>query len=165
MLRISKSFLALAVLLLSLGACIDEEQASTAPSETTGDATLVEPTPAVDSSNFTYIQWMDSVKNLGVLKEGEKIEVLFPFKNIGDKPLVINNVVASCGCTVPEKPEEPIMPGKQGIIKAVFDSKGRAGTNHKTITVKANTFATQNHLLEFDVEVKAADNKATKANG
>ena len=53
--------------------------------------------------------------------------------------LIIKNVTASCGCTIPEKPEEPIAPGNTGKIKATFDSRGRAGMNQKVITVVANT--------------------------
>lgn len=127
--------------------CISEE----APAS---DGTAEAATAAMaDSSNFTSIQWIDSVKNLGRLMEGQKAEVTFRFKNTGSKPLVIASVNASCGCTVPEKPEKPIMPGGEGSIKAVFDSNGRQGNNHKTISVSANTVGTQTHTLEFDVEV------------
>jgi hypothetical protein len=52
------------------------------------------------------------------IKEGEIVEVTYRFKNTGNMPLVVDNVSASCGCTVPEKPEEPIMPGKRRIDKS-----------------------------------------------
>jgi hypothetical protein len=67
--------------------------------------------------------------------------------------LVIANVVASCGCTVPEKPEQPFAPGEEGVIKAKFDSNGRKGENRKQITVEANTSPVNIHDLEFRVEV------------
>ena len=67
--------------------------------------------------------------------------------------LIIKNVTASCGCTIPEKPEEPIAPGNTGKIKATFDSRGRAGMNQKVITVVANTKETI-HTLIFDVDVE-----------
>jgi hypothetical protein len=101
---------------------------------------------------ITTIQWIDSAKNLGKVKEGEKIEINYRFKNTGNEQLIINNVVVSCGCTVAEKPQEPIAPGAEGIIKATFDTKGRVGTNHKTMTVYANTAETVN-TVSFDVEV------------
>ncbi len=108
-----------------------------------------------DTTNFTTIQWIDSLtKNLGTVKEGPQIEVTYHFKNTGDKPLIIEDVSASCGCTVPEKPEKPFAPGEEGDIKAKFNTEGRSGTNHKTITVKANTKGTQTHMLEFQVEVE-----------
>jgi hypothetical protein len=80
--------------------------------------------------------------------------------NTGSKPLVIKNVQATCGCTVPEIPKEPVMPGKSGYIKAVFDSKGRAGENHKSITVFANTTPGE-HKLDFSVNVMAKAPKAS----
>jgi hypothetical protein len=53
-------------------------------------------------------------------------------------PLIISNVSASCGCTVPEKPEAPIKTGEIGVIKVKFDSNGRAGSAYKTVTVLSN---------------------------
>jgi hypothetical protein len=114
-------------------------------------ATGVEP---MKPKAVTSIQWLDSAKNLGKVKEGEKIEISFRFKNTGAEPLVVNNVVVSCGCTVAGKPEQPVMPGEEGVIKATFDSNGRAGTNHKTMAVYTNT-ANAVHTLAFDVEVEA----------
>ena len=107
-----------------------------------------------DTTNFTTVMWIDSVyTDLGKVKEGAQVEISYRFKNTGVKPLVIANVIAGCGCTVPEKPEEPIAPGEEGVIKAKFDSKGRKGENRKNITVEANTNPTRSHLLEFRVDV------------
>jgi hypothetical protein len=103
---------------------------------------------------MTTILWLDSVKNVGKVKEGEKIELSFRFKNTGTEPLVVNNVVVSCGCTVAGKPEKPVMPGEEGVVKATFDSQGRAGTNHKTMAVYTNT-AEGVSTVAFDVEVEA----------
>ena len=64
----------------------------------------------------------------------------FEVKNTGDRPLIIEKVEASCGCTTPEKPEAPILPGKTDRIKVVFKSKpGQKGEQYKTVTVTANT--------------------------
>ncbi|MEP7107613.1 MAG: DUF1573 domain-containing protein [Ferruginibacter sp.] len=87
----------------------------------------------------TMVQLIDSVYNFGKVTEGEKVTFNFRFKNTGTNPLVITSTTASCGCTVPEKPEKPVMPGETGFIKVVFNSMGRAGHNEKTITVMANT--------------------------
>jgi hypothetical protein len=92
-----------------------------------------------DKDFVTQIEWLTDFKNFGKIDEGQKLEVIFEYKNVGEKPLVIKNVQASCGCTVPEIPKEPVMPGKTGMLKAVFDSQGRAGENNKTITVYSNT--------------------------
>lgn len=109
---------------------------------------------AQDKANFTSIQWLDSTyKDLGKVKEGQVVEVAYRFKNSGTKSLVIVNVSASCGCTIPEKPEKPIAPGEEGVIKAKFDSKGRPkGEARKEVFVKANTDP-QDQQLSFRVEI------------
>ncbi len=93
------------------------------------------------SANFkdtTTVQVIDSIYNFGKITDGEKVEYNFRFKNTGNKPLIISAARASCGCTVPEKPEEPIPPGEIGFLKVVFDSKGRVGNTHKDIRVSSN---------------------------
>ena len=108
-----------------------------------------------DTANFTNIQWIDpTYQELGKVKEGQVVEVTWRFKNSGNKPLIITNASASCGCTVADKPEEPILPGKEGIIKAKFDSKGREGMQRKEVYVTANTSSTTNHQLSFALEVQ-----------
>lgn len=86
----------------------------------------------------TTVQAIDSVYNFGKITEGEKVEFSFRFKNTGKKPLVVTNASASCGCTVPEKPERPILPGETGFLKVVFNSKGKSGHQEKNITVSSN---------------------------
>ncbi len=60
----------------------------------------------------------------------------FEFTNTGDAPLIITNVQSTCGCTVPSKPTEPIMPGKTGKIDVKYNMN--PGTIRKTITVESN---------------------------
>jgi Protein of unknown function (DUF1573) len=108
-----------------------------------------------DKDFTTEIAWTQTEKDLGTIEEGQKIEIAFEFTNKGKKPLVIKNVTATCGCTVPEIPKEPVMPGQKGLIKAVFDSQGRAGANQKTISVDANTLPEGSHILNFSVNVNA----------
>jgi hypothetical protein len=111
------------------------------------------PPPITDSTQFTTIQWLDSSKDFGKIEEGQKLEVSFRFKNTGDKPLVIERVQPSCGCTVAEQSTEPIAPGGEGQVKASFNSQGRTGINHKTLYVYANTKGTRSHSLQFVVQV------------
>jgi hypothetical protein len=61
-------------------------------------------------------------KNFGRITEGQKLEVSYKFRNSGDQPLIIEKVQPSCGCTVAEQPTEPIAPGNEGVIKALFTS-------------------------------------------
>ena len=118
------------------------------PAETASAATEQTAAPA----EVTTIQWLDSVQNFGKVTDGEKVMITFHFKNTGTKPLVIASVQASCGCTVPSKPEEPIAPGAEGKITAEFNSEGRVGKASKNITVTANTKESITVLL-FEGEV------------
>lgn len=97
-------------------------------------------TPAnqVEIKDPTTVQIIDSAYDFGKTTEGEIVEYNYRFKNTGTKPLVVTNVSASCGCTVPEKPEQPIKPGETGYIKVKFNSEHRVGKAHKTITVSSN---------------------------
>lgn len=107
-----------------------------------------------DSANFTTIEWLDSTtKDLGKIKEGQVVEIHFRFRNSGDKNLIIANVSASCGCTIPEKPEKPIPPGAEDVIKAKFDSRGRKGPVTKDIYVEANVTPSTSIPLRFTGEV------------
>ncbi len=86
--------------------------------------------------------------DFGKIKEGDKVEHEFNFKNTGKTPLIITNATPTCGCTVPEYPTKPIMPGEKGIIKVVFNSQGKMGMQDKvvTLTSNANPAATMLHL-------------------
>ena len=128
-------------------ACNDADQ--TAPATSNAEA-RAKPT---DSLQLTTIQWMDSVKNLGKITEGQKLEIAFRFKNTGNKPLIIESVRPGCGCTVADYPKEPIAPGAEGEITGSFDSHGRENLQRKEITVTANTKGSPLHTLIFEVDV------------
>lgn len=64
---------------------------------------------------------------------------VFKFKNVGKSPLIITNVKGSCGCTVPTKPEKPIMPGETGEIKVKY-ATNRIGPFSKTVTITSNAY-------------------------
>jgi hypothetical protein len=86
----------------------------------------------------TTVLVIDTTHNFVKAVDGDMVEFNFRFKNTGNKPLIITNASASCGCTVPEKPELPILPGDTSFIKVVFNSKGRVGEAHKTVRVTSN---------------------------
>jgi len=109
----------------------------------------------VEPAALTKVEWLDGMdKDFGKIEEGKILEVSFRFKNVGDKPLVISNVSASCGCTVPETPKKPYQPGETGVIKASFNSTGKVGANSKQVNVFANLDPSMTTLV-FRVEVKA----------
>jgi hypothetical protein len=86
----------------------------------------------------TTVQILDTAYDFGKAVEGEKIDFSFRFKNTGTHPLIIQKAVASCGCTKPEWPMQPIPPGGIASVKAEFNSEGRVGPAHKVITVTSN---------------------------
>ena len=71
-----------------------------------------------------------------VTKRGDNGVRSFEFTNTGDAPLIITNVLSTCGCTVPTKPTAPIMPGKTGKIEVKYSMV--PGPIRKTITVESN---------------------------
>jgi hypothetical protein len=118
-------------------------------SETGAEAQLAEKTVLEDTTKFTKILWIDSIdRQLGELKPGREVQITWRFKNAGDRPLIIEGVSASCGCTIPEKPEKPLLPGEEGVIKATFNGSG-TGVIAKQVHVTANTNPTKNHTLSF----------------
>ena len=113
-------------------------------------------TEAAAVAASTTVQMIDSVYDFGKIAEGENVEFSYRFKNTGSNPLIVSNVSASCGCTVPEKPEAPIKPGETGFIKVKFNSEGRPGMAHKTVNVLANASpAFPELLLKGEVSPKA----------
>ena len=95
---------------------------------------------AIGFTDSTSMIMLDSTYDFGKVTDGEKVTFNYRFRNTGDKPLIIASAVASCGCTVPEKPEEPIKPGETGILKVIFNSEGRVGPAHKEIRVSSNAY-------------------------
>ena len=98
-------------------------------------------------TNFSYAQVLDDSKpefkfvtetiNYGKINSGADGVRVFEFTNIGKSPLIITRVQASCGCTVPKKPDQPIMPGENGKIEVSYDTK-RLGGFSKAITIFSN---------------------------
>ena len=103
----------------------------------------------MDTANYTTIEWEDTVRNIGTVKEGDSVFIKFRFKNSGDKALFIINAHSSCGCAIVNYPEEAILPGKIGEIMAIFKNKYHPGFIHQTIIVTANTLNRINHTLSF----------------
>jgi len=73
----------------------------------------------------------------GQIEKGADGERFFVFTNNGDAPIIITKVKASCGCTVPSKPNKPVLPGETSKIGVKYDTK-RLGGFSKTITIISN---------------------------
>ncbi len=92
-----------------------------------------------DGTDGPKIEFDMEVWEFGEINEGESVDTIFTFKNVGNKPLIINNAKAGCGCTVPQWPKEPIAPGESGTIAVKFNSKGKPGKQTKRVTLTMNT--------------------------
>jgi hypothetical protein len=110
---------------------------------------------AADTANYTEMQWIDSVKKIGVVNAGTKTEIKFRFKNTGTKPLFIIAAHPGCGCTIADYPEEAIAPNAEGVITADFNvPKTGQGEFRKNISVTANTKGSTYHNIFFYGEIK-----------
>jgi hypothetical protein len=83
------------------------------------------------------IEFKDTTIDYGTIEKGADGLRVFEFTNTGDAPLIISKVTASCGCTIPKKPKDPIMPGAIGKIEVKYDTN-RVMPFRKTITVVSN---------------------------
>lgn len=100
------------------------------------------------------------VHDFGEVPEGPNADHVFEFTNVGKEPLIIQNANASCGCTTPEWPKEPILPGKTGRIKVSFSTAGRGGQPFdKTVFLTSNAVHDrERYELHIKGTVKAKGN-------
>lgn len=90
------------------------------------------------ATNGPVITFGESSKDFGDITQGDKVEHTFKLENTGNAPLVISNVAATCGCTVPKWPKEPIAPGKTAEIKVSFNSAGKMGQQNSVVRIYSN---------------------------
>ena len=92
------------------------------------------------AQNPAEIKFSSLTYDFGKFSEKDPVKTCkFTFTNVGEQPLVINQAVASCGCTVPKYTKEPILPGKSGEIEVTYNGAGKAlGHFKKSITVRTN---------------------------
>ncbi len=101
------------------------------------------------------IKFDKTTHNFGKFSESSpKVSCEFTFTNVGGAPLIINQAVASCGCTVPQYTKTPVMPGQKGKIKVTYNGAGRfPGHFKKSITVRTNGVVEMTRLyVEGDME-------------
>ncbi len=93
-----------------------------------------------EKRNQTTLKYDRLLHDFGTVAQGSENTTTFVVTNTGDKPLIISDVSASCGCTLPKKPEQPIAPGETDVIEVTFKPKpGQVNEIRKTVTVTANT--------------------------
>ena len=145
-----KNIVLILTILVSFTACNQE------PKDTSKiDAAVIE----TDASNIAEPKLdfgNNTTHDFGKVVDGERVEHTFKFTNTGEADLVISSATASCGCTIPEWPKEPIAPGEKGEIKVEFNSAGKSDMVTKDITILANTNPVKTILqIKVFVEKKA----------
>jgi hypothetical protein len=94
--------------------------------------------PVSQQNSDLSMKFKNEEHSFGNVPEGPSVSYDFEFVNISKEPIVLSNVQASCGCTTPTWPKEPIAPGKTSKITATYSTQGRPGPFTKTITVTSN---------------------------
>ncbi len=130
------------IAIIALASCNQNQKTnSSSQAETQTNEVSAEAAPVMKFDKDVY--------DFGKIVEGEKVSYNFTFVNTGKSPLIIKDAVATCGCTVPEPPTDPIQPGQKSMINVVFSSAGKMGLQDKVVTITANTIPsqTQIHLI------------------
>ncbi|NEU08069.1 DUF1573 domain-containing protein [Flavihumibacter sp. R14] len=142
------------ITVIAFSACNNEKTQTEAVATSNNVSASV--APVADAANAAAFKFEKESYDFGQITEGEKVSYEFAFTNNGKEPMIITGATATCGCTVPEYPHEPIGPGESGKISVVFDSAGKSGMQNKVISITANTnpAVTQLHLIG-DVKPKS----------
>ena len=115
--------------------------------------------PVVDE-NAGKFKFKEETHDYGEVPEGPLAETDFEFKNVGKKPIIIQEAHGSCGCTVPTYPRDPILPKHKGVIHVTYNTTGRVGTISKDVIITSN--AQQNPMrlhITGTVKAKPAETK------
>jgi archaellum component FlaG (FlaF/FlaG flagellin family) len=94
----------------------------------------------------------NNTHDFGKIPQGVPAKYTFEFKNVGKEPLIISNGQASCGCTTPEWPKEPIMPGKKGKVVVTYNAAS-AGTFLKSVYLTSNA-ASETGSDKYELYIK-----------
>ena len=113
---------------------------------------------AMAQQNQASIKFDKMIHNFGTFSEDQPTQkCVFTFTNVGTAPIIINQAVASCGCTIPSYTKAPIKPGEKGEIKVTYNGTGAfPGHFKKTITVRTNGVT---ELTRLYIEGVMSENK------
>ena len=113
--------------------------ASSSVVSSTPEATIVPNEPITNSGPKTFVVFNEYDHDFGDIKQDSENEKIFAFTNTGNEPLIITNAKGSCGCTVPEYPKEPILPGESGEIRVVYSPGKQTFKQTKSVTITSNS--------------------------
>ncbi len=99
--------------------------------------------------------------DFGDIYQGDKVEHIFEFENGGDQPLIFSNVLTTCGCTAPDWPREPILPGETASLTITFNSQGKMGVQNKVITILSNAINNRERITITTNVMPATDDSGS----
>ncbi|MCF8423282.1 MAG: DUF1573 domain-containing protein [Bacteroidia bacterium] len=105
---------------------------------TTNDVMNTKSADGTTNADLPEIKFEEETHDFGRITQGEKVAYGFKLKNTGGSNLIISSANGSCGCTIPEYPKKPILPGEEAIINVVFASEGKSGVVEKSVTIVTN---------------------------
>ncbi|MCY7408726.1 MAG: DUF1573 domain-containing protein [Chitinophagales bacterium] len=141
---------------IALASCSQADKKESAAKDETVDGSIVKNPNTLTGATekLPEITFEITEHDFGKIIEGEKKEYDFRFTNTGDAPLVISDVKASCGCTVPEWPKGVTKPGESDVIKVMYNSTGHPGEFNKGIVVTSNSYPNQTIIKILGVVFK-----------
>ncbi|HBI81555.1 MAG TPA: hypothetical protein DDY04_06385 [Bacteroidales bacterium] len=92
----------------------------------------------LDSTRFAELTYIDDFFDAGTVHSGEQVKHSFRFRNTGNAPLVVKDIIPSCGCTKVEVSKKILKPNEEAYIDVIFDSKGWYGSQYKAVTLRTN---------------------------
>ncbi len=125
------------IIMSSLLFCLSCKQ-NTSTEISTSDITNTKTADGSNSGSLPDIKFDEETHDFGRITQGEKVAYGFKFKNTGGSNLIIASAAGSCGCTIPEYPKKPILPGDEATVNVVFASEGKSGTVEKSVTLVTN---------------------------
>ena len=99
-----------------------------------------------EAADGPQISFSEDTHDFGDIEQGTKVSHTFEFENAGTEPLILSNVLTTCGCTATDWPREPVAPGDGGKIEVSFNSAGKMGKQNKVITVVSNAVNAQERV-------------------
>lgn len=100
----------------------------------------------VEVTDGPKIVFAEDTHDFGDIEQGTKVSHVFNFENAGTQPLILSNVLTTCGCTATDWPRDPVAPGDAGKIEVSFNSAGKMGKQNKVITVVSNAVNAQERV-------------------
>ena len=150
MLRKTLSLVAVSMLLATIS-CNDAGSAKI----TEEDMKMIEAEKEL-ATKLPKVEFDKMEHDFGMIEANAKVETEFIVKNVGEADLLISNATATCGCTVPDYPKQPLKPGESAPIKVTFDPAGKSGIQSKTVTLTTNT-EKGTEIFTIKADVKAGE--------